>query len=150
VGKFIHEETITRDGFGEEDGYDIIETNDGFNVYQRSMHLGCFDTLQEATDYANEEADMDVRRAEDIRKTREGAEINKARADRARKALTDGGYKLVEDLLADLMHLCDEDREEYFPQAVQNAQLQFRNEKGPGDDIEQDARRIFAEEGTLA
>jgi hypothetical protein len=75
--------------------------------------------------------------------------IMQARADRARKAMKDGGYESVQDLLTDLMHLCEEDREEYFPEAMQNAQGQFHNETGEGDDIEQDARRHFDETGKL-
>jgi hypothetical protein len=59
MSRFIHEDTITRDSFGEEDGYDIIQTDDGFTVYQSSMTLETFDTLDEATKYANERADED-------------------------------------------------------------------------------------------
>lgn len=71
MSKFIHHETITRDWFGEEDGYDVIETDDGFNVYRHSMHLGCFDDLDAACKYAEEEADADDQRhAEDEERRR--------------------------------------------------------------------------------
>jgi hypothetical protein len=81
MSKFIHHDRIDREWFGEEDGYDVIETNDGFNVYQNSMHLGCFDTLQEATDYANEQADEDDRKHSEEERQRivEARELGKFR-----------------------------------------------------------------------
>jgi hypothetical protein len=147
-GKFIHEDTVTREWMGEEDGYDIIETDDGFNVYQRSMHLGCFGSLEEATNYANQQCDEDEQRRDDARKTAEGAAINKARAERAVKAMKGGGYEATADLIADLLHYCDEEELD-FDLMVEDARRNYQNERGPGDDIEQDARRLFAETGQL-
>lgn len=148
MSKFIHHESITRDWFGEEDAYDVIETNDGFNVYQNSMHLGCFDSLDEACKYAEEQADNDDERREIEQKTAEGAAINKARSERAVKAMKAADYDSTADLIADLLHYCDQEQLD-FDLMVEDARRNYENECGPGDDIEQDARRLFAETGKL-
>jgi hypothetical protein len=58
---FEHEETISGRFASEMDGvghFDIIHTHDGFEVYQGDggLHLGCFDTLEDAVDDAKKEA----------------------------------------------------------------------------------------------
>jgi hypothetical protein len=72
-----------------------------------------------------------------------------ARAERARKAMAGGDYGALSDLITDLLHLADVDGLD-FDEIVEDARDQWRGETGKGDDIEQDARRIFKEEGVLA
>lgn len=71
-----------------------------------------------------------------------------ARAERARRAMAGGDYQSMDDLITDLLHLADVEGQD-FDLVVEDARNQFENETGKGDDIEQDARRYFAETGKL-
>lgn len=78
--------------------------------------------------------------------------INLARAERAQKALDayvgeEGSLHELGDFLSDLMHLCDRDGIDFDLQ-VENARYHAAAEDGDRpDDIEQDNRRMFAENG---
>jgi hypothetical protein len=50
MSKFIHHDRATSDWMDEEDGFDLIETDDGFHVYRRDRMEETYDTLDEATD----------------------------------------------------------------------------------------------------
>ncbi len=62
MDKFIHHERITRDWMTEEQGFDVIETGDGFNVYENSVNVITFDTLEEAIEEAERLADLEDQR----------------------------------------------------------------------------------------
>lgn len=47
----------------------------------------------------------------------------------------------LSDLLADIMHFCDGEGHD-FDRIVEWARGNYEAERGPGDDIEQDARRM--------
>lgn len=62
MGKFIHHDRSTSDWMDEEDGFDLIETDDGFHVYRRDRMEETYDSLDEATEAMhrlNEEADAE-------------------------------------------------------------------------------------------
>lgn len=71
-----------------------------------------------------------------------------ARAERARKAMAGGDYESMDDLITDLLHLADVEGRD-FDLIVEDGRHQYDHETGKGDDIEQDARRYFAENGKL-
>lgn len=50
---FIHHESVMPAHGGDEDGFDIVETSDGFTIWHQSMSYGDFTTLA----YAMREAE---------------------------------------------------------------------------------------------
>jgi hypothetical protein len=58
--KFIHHDRASSDWMAEDEGFDVIETEDGFHVYDRDRMEETYDTLEEATEAMHrllEEAD---------------------------------------------------------------------------------------------
>jgi hypothetical protein len=58
--KFIHHDRASSDWMAEDEGFDVIETEDGFHVYDRDRLEETYDTLDEATEAMHrllEEAD---------------------------------------------------------------------------------------------
>ena len=57
--KFIHHERVPVEGGSEEDAYDVIEDEDGFNVVRDGHYMTPFDTLAEAVAVAYQLAEQE-------------------------------------------------------------------------------------------
>jgi hypothetical protein len=50
MSRFIHHDRVSSDWMDEDDGFDLIETRDGFHVYRQDRVEETYDTLDEATE----------------------------------------------------------------------------------------------------
>jgi len=57
--KFIHHERVSVEGGSEEDAYDVIEDEDGFNVVRDGHYMTPFETLAEAVAVAYQLAEQE-------------------------------------------------------------------------------------------